>query len=106
MPLGKYVDHHPRGAECVLYVETRRGVRSRHLSPELREGSRRACGLTGSRWASLATVLCNDAPFASTNAHEHIGIVPRPCAFDWTPALAPIQKAKVTDGYCVLPLTR
>ena len=97
---------HQLARAVYVYVETRRGVRSRHLSPELREGSRRACGLTGSRWASLATVLCHDAPLASTNAHEHIGTVPRPCAFDWTPALAPIQKANVTDGYGVLPLTR
>jgi hypothetical protein len=59
-----------------------------------------------SRGASLATVLCHDAPLASTNAHEHRSSVPRPWAFDWTPALAPIQKANVTDGYCGLPLTR
>src|SRR5713101_4898276 len=55
---------------------------------------------------SLATVLCNDALLASTNALEHRGPWPCPCAFDWTLALAPVHRAEVSDGSCVLPLTR
>jgi hypothetical protein len=113
-PLRAKTRHGPglagRGAEAgprrLGSVETRRGGRSRHLSPAFREGRRRAGGLTGSRWASLAPVLGQDAPLASTTAHAHLGPGPRPWACDWTPALAPIQQAKGTAGYGVLPLTR
>jgi hypothetical protein len=101
---------HGLGAEAgpsrLFAVATRHGVRSRHLAPAFREGSRRACRLTGSRWASRATVLCHDAPLASTNAQEHRGPVPRPWACEWTPALAPLQKAKVPAGSGGRPLTR
>jgi len=60
----------------------------------------------GHHGCSLTTVLGHEAPRASTNAPEHIGTVPRPCACDWTPALAPVHRANVLDGDHGLPLPR
>jgi hypothetical protein len=55
---------------------------------------------------SLATVRCHEASLASTNAPEPRGILPCPCAFAGTPALAPVERATVLDGDRVRPLPR
>src|SRR5262249_31544280 len=52
----------------------------------------------GHEGLSLATVLCEDAPIASPNAHEHRGTWPCPCAFDWPPPLALVPLVEVPDG--------
>ena len=55
---------------------------------------------------SLTTVLGHAAPRASTHAREHLGPLPRPCAFAWTPALTPVQMVTVPEGDRGLPLPR
>ena len=94
------------GPGDLFYVATESRVRSRRLAPRIQEESRRACRLTGSPWVEPAPVLGHQAPRASTNAHEHRGPLPCPCAFDWTPALALVHRAHGPDGDRVLPLPR
>jgi transposase len=83
-------------ARAVYYMLKRRVAFDLHtfLQREGRGAGEPAASL-GHDGGSLVPVLCNDALLASTNAPEHLGALPCPCAFDWTPALAPIIGVKV-----------
>lgn len=85
----------------------RRGVFA--LDPFLRRSGRGAGAPGASRrhkGRSLAPVLCQEAPRASTHAPEPRGAWPCPCACAWTPALAPGPMATVPEGDRGLPLPR
>jgi Transposase IS116/IS110/IS902 family len=71
-----------------------------------RGGADEPAASLGDDGLSLATVRCHHTPRASTNAHEHIGPVPGPCACDWTPASPPVHMARGPPGCGVLPRTR
>lgn len=60
------------GPEPSMTCGHKPGGRARHRAPACRAGRRRACGLTGSRGASLTTGRGPDAPLASTHAQEPI----------------------------------
>jgi Transposase IS116/IS110/IS902 family len=62
-----------------------------------------ALGHAGRR---LAPGRCPEAPRAAPNAQEHRGALPCPGAWAWTPARAPVHRAQVPAGDCVLPLPR
>lgn len=94
------------GPEPSMTCGHKLGGRARHRAPACRAGRRRACGLTGSRGASLTTGRGPDVPLASTHAQEPIATGPRPGACAWTPARASNPQTTRTAGDGVLPLTR
>ena len=76
------------------------------MAPGRREGSRGACGRTGSRGGQPEDRAVPRCLPASPNAHAPRGALPCPCAVAWTPALALGGGAQGPQGARVLPFPR